>query len=507
MAIISQTSRGFWHSIRFKIAFAYLTLIAVGFFALHYFIIHVYEQVELANKRESFRRYAMETAQYISADFNSSDPDIRMNVAYSIQKQGETIKTEEGGQSARILVLDYNGIVQYDSYNDLSEQALLQRNLYKDYPVVRKVLSGLEIDPNVLYIESGQPPVKEWVMYAYAPVTNPESANTGMVIISTSLSDVEESMQNINRNFIYYFIAISFLVLVLSLLISETITRPIKRLHAGIQKMAQGRLDQRVHIHGRDEVAQLGAAFNTMAKQLENLDQARNEFVSNASHELRTPLSAIKVLSQSLQHSGDTLPPVYMEFLQDIGDEIDRLDNIINELLTLVELDVPETKVVREQVDIADIVGRIVNQLIPLARQRDISVYAEDNGKCPYCGDGEKLYQVFFNMIHNAIKYTPDGGSVWAGVQCTDMQAEVCIRDTGIGIEPKEIPHIFDRFYRVDKARSRATGGTGLGLSIANKIVQLHGGSIVVESEPGKGSTFTVVLPILEGDIQNVKEQ
>lgn len=463
----------------------------------------------MTNKRDSFHRYAMETAQYISTDFNSSDPNIRMNVAYSIQELAKDYRASEGGQATRILVLDYNGIVQYDSNIDLSEQAFLQRNLYKDYPVVRNVLSGLvrDPDPNVLYIETGQPPERKWVLYAYAPVINAESAITGMVIISTLLSDVEESMQNINRNFIYYFVAISLLVLVLSLLVSETITRPIKRLHDGIQKMAQGHLDQRVHIHGKDEVAQLGAAFNTMAKQLENLDQARNEFVSNASHELRTPLSAIKVLSQSLQHSGDTLPPVYVEFLQDIGDEIDRLDNIINDLLTLVELDVPETKVVREQVDIADIVGRIVSQLIPLARQRDISVHAGDNGKCPYYGDGEKLYQVFFNMIHNAIKYTPDGGSVWAGVRCTDTQAEVRIQDTGIGIEAKEIPHIFDRFYRVDKARSRATGGTGLGLSIANKIVQLHGGSIVVESEPGKGSTFTVVLPIREGDIQNVKEE
>ena len=212
----------------------------------------------------------------------------------------------------------------------------MQRNLFKDFPVVREVLSGQDMPPSVLYIDDtinhGE---KKRVLYAYARIVNDEGAITGMVIISTLLSDIDARLQNINRTFIYYFLVISFLVLAMSLLVSGTITRPIKQLHTGIRKMAQGHLAERVHIRGRDEVAQLGEAFNTMAEQLENLDQARNEFVSNASHEIRTPLSAIKVLSQSLQHSGDNLPPVYIEFLQDIGDEIDRLDNIVEDLLTL----------------------------------------------------------------------------------------------------------------------------------------------------------------------------
>jgi len=487
---------------------AYLALIAVGFFALHYFIIRAYEDVELSNKEDSFRRYAIEVAQLISADFNSTNPDIRMNVGYRIQELSESIRTEQSGQATRILVSDYNGIVRYESYNDTStEQAFLQRNLW-EFPVVRDVLTGQdrEPEPTVLYIDSATGGEKKRVLYSYAPIFNEESAITGMVIISTSLSDIEARLQNISRTFIYYFLVISFLVLATSLLVSETITRPIKRLHAGIRRMAQGDLSERVHIPGRDEVAQLGESFNTMAERLENLDQARNEFVANASHELRTPLSAVKVLSQSLQHSGENLPPIYMEFLQDIGDEIDRLDNIVEDLLTLVHLDVPETKVTRNDVDLSDIVGRIVRKLMPLAREKQIEIKTETSGPCPFYGDGDKLYEVFFNLIHNAIKYTPEEGIVWVFVACTDDEARVSVRDTGIGIDPKEIPHIFDRFYRVDKARSRATGGTGLGLSIAHKIVQLHGGRIEVTSETGKGSTFTVILPIQGGDTQNVKE-
>ena len=345
------------------------------------------------------------------------------------------------------------------------------------------------------------------MLYAYAPITNAESAITGMVILCTSLSDIETRRENINRTFIYYFLVISFLVLATSLLVSGTITRPIKQLHSGIRKMAQGHLSERVHIEGRDEVAQLGEAFNAMAERLESLDQARNEFVANASHELRTPLSAVKVLSQSLQHSGENLPPIYMEFLQDIGDEIDRLDNIVEDLLTLVQLDVPETKVVRDDVELSDIVGRIISHLTPLASEKQIEIEVSMDGPCPYYGDGDKLYQVFFNLIHNAVKYTPEKGTVWVGVGCTDQEARITVQDTGIGMDPKEIPHIFDRFYRVDKARSRATGGTGLGLSIAHKIVALHGGRIEVTSDTGKGSTFTVILPLQGGDTQNVKEQ
>ena len=487
---------------------AYLALIAVGFFALHYFIIRAYEDAELSNKSDSFRRYAMETAQLISTDFNSTNPDIRMNVDYSIQEQSKSIRAEQEGQATRILVLDYSGIVQNDSNNDFSDQAFLQRNLFKEFPVVRDVLTGQpDVDPTILYIDSANTGEKKRVLYAYAPINNAEGAITGMVIISTSLSDIEARLQNISRTFVYYFLVISFLVLAISLLVSGTITKPIKVLHNGIRRMAQGRLDERVHITGRDEVAQLGEAFNTMAERLESLDQARNEFVANASHELRTPLSAVKVLSQSLQHSGENLPPIYMEFLQDIGDEIDRLDNIVEDLLTLVQLDVPETKVTREDVDLSDIVGRIISQLKPLALEKQIEVNVSKDETCPYYGDGDKLYQVFFNLIHNAIKYTPQEGTIWVTVACDEYEASISVRDTGIGMDPGEIPHIFDRFYRVDKARSRATGGTGLGLSIAHKIVTLHGGRIEVSSESGEGSTFTVVLPIQGGDTQNVKEQ
>lgn len=486
---------------------AYLALIAVGFFTLHYFIIRSYEDLELSSKRDSFSRYAKEVAQYISTDYNSDDPNIRANVGYSIQELGKSIRTEQGGQPTRILVVDYNGIVQKDSYTDLSEHALLQRNLFKDYPVVRDVLMGMDREPSVLYIDDVDTGEKKRVLYAYAPITNTEGAITGMVIISTLLSDIDERLQNINRTFIYYFTVISFLVLAISVMISGTITRPIKLLHNGIRRMAQGHLSERVRIRGRDEVAQLGKAFNAMAERLESLDQARNEFVSNASHELRTPLSAIKVLSQSLQHSGEELPPIYQEFLQDIGDEIDRLDNIIEDLLKLVQLDVPETKVIWEDVDLSDMVRHIINQLVPLAREKHIEISAAGSGTCPYYGDRDKLYQVFSNLIDNAIKYTPEGGTVRVDVRYADTLAEIRVEDSGIGIDQQEIPRIFDRFYRVDKARSRATGGTGLGLSIAHKIVQLHGGRIEVSSEIGKGSVFTVILPIREGDTQNVKEQ
>ena len=510
MATILRINKEILYSIRLKIALSYLALIAVGFFSLLYFITRYYEDVELSNKEDSFRRYAVEVAQGISNDYNSADPDIRANVGYRIQKLSEDIRTEQGGQSTRILVLDYSGIVRYESNNDLStEQAILQRNLW-DYPVVRNVLTGLDRgpDPTVLYIDDADNiGEKQRVLYAYAPITNAESAITGMVILCTSLSDIETRRENINRTFIYYFLVISFLVLATSLLVSGTITRPIKQLHSGIRKMAQGHLSERVHIEGRDEVAQLGEAFNAMAERLESLDQARNEFVANASHELRTPLSAVKVLSQSLQHSGENLPPIYMEFLQDIGDEIDRLDNIVEDLLTLVQLDVPETKVVRDDVELSDIVGRIISHLTPLASEKQIEIEVSMDGPCPYYGDGDKLYQVFFNLIHNAVKYTPEKGTVWVGVGCTDQEARITVQDTGIGMDPKEIPHIFDRFYRVDKARSRATGGTGLGLSIAHKIVALHGGRIEVTSDTGKGSTFTVILPLQGGDTQNVKEQ
>src|SRR5690606_6379256 len=259
------------------------------------------------------------------------------------------------------------------------------------------------------------------------------------------------------------------------------------------QKMSQGHLDQRVNITGSKELRQLGQAFNIMSEKLENLDKARNEFVSNASHELKTPLSSMKILTESLLHMDIDDPAIYNEFLTDIDNEIDRLNAIITDLLSLVHMDDGDIYIQKDEVVVKDLILKSIKGVQILAEKRDIELTTTfSDEELVVDGDEMKLQQVIINIVDNAIKYTPDGGKVWIEVYKGLDSAIIKVTDTGIGIPKEDIQKIFDRFFRVDKARSRSTGGTGLGLSIAHRIVLLHDGNIHVTSKEGKGTTFYI---------------
>jgi len=490
-----KNKMGFFSSLRWKVAFTYLLVIGIGFVAANISIIKVFEIRNVNEKQERFRAYAIQVAQAISDDYASDDVNMKADIIYDIEEMGKEISYQEGRQPTRILVLDKNGTVEFDSYNDLSPNGFIRRNLAREFPIIKRVLAGEDVVPTALYIDapSGE---QKWVMYAYAPITHERYGIIGMVILSTSLSDVDEMLNTISYMLNRYLLIILAGVAIISFLIAGYITRPIKELTAVIRKMSQGHLDQRVKIKGGGELRELGEAFNIMSEKLENLDRARNEFVSNASHELKTPLSAIKVLAESLLHMGGDIPDIYTEFLTDINKEIDRLNAIISDLLTHVSLDSKSTSLVKQPLDLAELVEKTVKSLKVLAEKKNISLDMNLESPLEMMGDRAKLQQVVTNLVDNAIKYTPEGGRVMVDVYRGKNEAVLKVSDTGIGIPAEAIPKIFDRFFRVDKARSRATGGTGLGLSIAHRIILLHNGTVHVESKEGKGTTFYVHFPI-----------
>ena len=257
---------------------------------------------------------------------------------------------------------------------------------------------------------------------------------------------------------------------------------PLKNILRIIQKITEGQLHQRISIKGHNEFSQLGTAFNNMTEKLETVESSRQEFVSNVSHELKTPLSSIKVLSESILLQSDMPIEMYKEFLQDISSEIDRMTNIINDLLSLVKLDHKEAGLNIKETDINKMAEEILKRLYPLAEKKNIELFYESNK----------------NMIidENGIKYTPNNGMVKLIVDGDHQNCFITVQDTGIGINEEEQGKIFNRFYRVDKTRDRETGGTGLGLAITHSAVLLHNGSIKVISKENNGATFVVRLPI-----------
>ena len=271
---------------------------------------------------------------------------------------------------------------------------------------------------------------------------------------------------------------------------------PIDRLTGLARRISAEDLSQRLDLKlPDDEVGRLARTFDEMIARLDAAFRRQREFTADASHELRTPLTAIKgQVEVALGKPRDVAS--YREVLQVVNEEVDRMIRLVGSLLTLARADAGQIPIASGAVNLPELVAAAVEQVRPAMERRDVELHLEPGAAVTLGADEDLLLQLLLNLLDNAGKYTPSGGRVTVGWAVGDGQAEVWVRDTGVGIAPEDLPHIFDRFYRVDKARSRAEGGSGLGLSICRWIAGAHGGSITVESAPGEGTAFVVKLPV-----------
>ncbi len=274
--------------------------------------------------------------------------------------------------------------------------------------------------------------------------------------------------------------------------------RPIQEATATALEITRtGRLDRRVPIaHPRnDEIGILINTFNEMLARLQELFEKQRRFSADVSHELRTPLTTL-LGNIALLKRWETLPAAErMEMLAEMEVEAERMRRMIADLLLLAQTDADRV-LVRERVELDTLLLEVYHQARRRAEGREIVLVGEE--QAVVMGDAERLRQMLVNLVNNAIQYTPSGGRIELSLRCVGNQAEIMVSDTGQGIAPEDLPYIFDRFYRADKARSRAAGGTGLGLSIVKWVVEAHGGEIDVQSQVGKGSSFRVRLPLAE---------
>jgi signal transduction histidine kinase len=391
-------------------------------------------------------------------------------------------RSNEKDLNCRIVVVDKLGFVVADSSGTVLNKTIMNSQVFSALSKKDKA----EKAPD-------QP-----IMTAAVSVVDKNDKNKilGAVILSANIEDIYTSLDKMKSQVYLLSLVASLFTGLISFITSSFITKPLKALMKFVQRITTGQLDQKVDVVGKDEIAELGNAFNHMAEQLQRVEQSRQEFVSNVSHELKTPLSSIKVLTESLIFEENVPVEMYQEFFQDINSEVDRLNNIISDLLTLVRLDQREIPMNITNVDLTEMTQNILKRLVPLAKKKEIKLIYESHKDITAEIDEVKFTLALSNLIENAIKYTPNGGEVKVIVQSDVQDAFVTIQDTGIGISKKEQSKIFERFYRTDKTRNRETGGTGLGLAITYKTVVMHNGSIQVESEEGEGSTFIVQVPL-----------
>ena len=293
-------------------------------------------------------------------------------------------------------------------------------------------------------------------------------------------------------------ILLSILIGVVSFIMSGVLTAPIRDLTEKLSKATEEQTDYYIEKTSGGEIGQLVDSFNKMTQQIQLQEAKRQEFVSNASHELKTPLSSIKLISDSLLNVQDAPREMVDEFLTDMNVQVERLTRIVDKLLTLTRMD-NSAAVARMEfavTDMTELCSNIVKALRPLAEQKHIELIYTPEMTVYSKIERDRMWEAIYNVLDNSIKYTKDGGKVTMELTKDENNIIISISDTGIGIAPDELYKIFDRFYRVDKARARETGGTGLGLSIALTAVELHGGNIKVESEEGVGSVFRIIVPI-----------
>jgi two-component system sensor histidine kinase BaeS len=294
----------------------------------------------------------------------------------------------------------------------------------------------------------------------------------------------------------------AFLAAVLvSLLVSRQVVAPVHAMMSASQRIAEGNYTERVHVSGdlskgeQDELAQLALSFNQMAAKLQQTENMRRQLIGDVAHELRTPLTAIK---GSMEGLIDGVLPADAETYQAIHREADRLQRLVNDLQELSRVESGAFELDRQSVKVSDLVNSAVARLGKQFEEKDVALETEvPSGLPTVFVDKDRIDQVLLNLVGNALQYTPSGGKVTISAHAQDDEIHIAVADTGIGIPPEHLPHLFTRFYRVDKSRSRAGGGTGIGLTIAKHLVEAHGGRIwAVSSGSGQGSTFIFTLPL-----------
>ncbi len=330
------------------------------------------------------------------------------------------------------------------------------------------------------------------------PVHNLESdLADGAVIMKFSLNRVNNLYDSMQTIALTLLLILGLIIIVVSVLYSGHIVIPMKEVAGSIVMISSGDFNETMNLTGYTEVEDIAENFNSMLHVLQNLEDARQEFVSNVSHELKTPITSVKVLAESLIGQEEVPPELYQEFMVDINEELERMNKIINDLLSLVKMDRSASEVNISEVNVNELLESILKQLQPIADKRNIVIIFESVRPVTAQVDEVKLAMAFRNLIENAIKYNYDNGWVRVSLNADHKFFYLKVSDSGVGIPEELQDNIFERFYRVDKARSRETGGNGLGLAITRSAVLLHRGSIKVHSIEKQGTTFAVRIPLM----------
>ena len=470
----------FFSRLQVKYALSYLALLAMVLVLLNTYPLIASQNLLISSKEDSLRsQIAVMSSALMELETLSADQVARvMNMLDNMGLE-------------RILVTDPSGLILYDSLTQGQESegdASSAQPSYQ-YALFQEVALALQGN-DVLYThyEDGV-----FLSTAAAPILY-----RGMTIGGIYICDWDNTQGTLLMSLQQNLRTISLVLMVIALLVSfffsKVLTSRIGALLRAIRIVGEGEYGHRLQPAGKDELAHLAEEFNQLTDRLQTTEEVRRRFVSDASHELKTPLASIRLLADSILQNQEMDRETVQDFVSDIGEEAERLTRITEHLLSLTRLDslpVGETYIV----DLSAVGRRAVSMLLPVADAAQVTIETTWKPGCTLRCTEDDLYQICFNLIENAVKYNFPGGKVFVSTRRNGDQVLFEVADTGIGIPEEELPKVFNRFYRVDKARSRAAGGTGLGLSIVRDTVRRHGGWVTAQRREPEGSVFTVGFP------------
>jgi len=443
------------HSLQFRLLMAFTLVIVVTISAIFFFIYQT--------TRSEIRQFEARTD-----DIRAGRMEIELSQYYYQQESWEGIQpfVEQWGnlQGRRIILTDVNGTVIADSQGDL-----LGKQYHPDSPG-RLMLPPWEKDAiGILYI-------------------SPASST------AVDIASLQILYKAIGRFLLWGGLVAIVIALLITFFLSRRILAPIKALTLTAGRLGKGDFSQRVQFKGKDEVGELGRAFNSMASDLERAEQLRRNMVADVAHELRTPLSNLRGYLEAVR---DGVKKLDAATIRSLDEEAVLLSRLVDDLQELSLLEAGELRLVCQKEDISELVKQTAAAVQAQATARGLMLAVNLPEKLPLVNiDSHRISQVLRNLLENAVAHTAKRGSITVTASQKGNWVEVAVMDTGEGIPAKDLPNIFERFYRVDKSRARATGGSGLGLTIAKRLVEAHGGRITVKSKLGKGSRFTFTLPL-----------
>ena len=461
--------RKLFSHLQFKIAATYIVVIVAILALLNTYPIIASQRLLFQSKQTSL--------QSQTAIFTSS---LGVIGTLTPENVGQAMELLDDGSLYRLLVTDASGLVLYDNQGD-------ETSRYAPFYEVARALEGYDV------FQAG---IQGSVLNSQAAAPIQYRGQTVGAVFLCERDEAQAALLYGLRATLRTISVVSCAVLLLiSFFFSRWFGHRVSGLLATMGGVRDGDYDRRAEVRGRDELAELAGAFNDLTDRIRETEELRSRFVADASHELKTPLASIQLLADSILQTETMDPAVQREFVSDIGQEAGRLARITEQLMQLARQDYTGEQAQPAPLLLNPVVQEVLHRLEPLAKDREITLTVSLQSDCKVRMTEDALREILFNLIENAIKYNRPGGRVTVALSHTEELVCLRITDTGVGIPDPERERIFERFYRTDKARSRADGGTGLGLSIVRRAVQLSGGRVWAEAGPEGGSCFVVELP------------